>query len=198
VAAFACLAAPTCAQRPGDAPETDPVTYFIAVGDPASGFRDGDRELARWALEAWAGQAQPPLQLEPAAEEIAAIRLYWVRADEGLYGETRLRRVGDGVGADVFVRPDLRGLGLDIEQAAEADPLYRETIVYLTCVHELGHALGLGHTGAFADIMYTFQFGGDIVAYFRRFRDQLARRSDIPTASPFSPADIEALRRLAR
>lgn len=30
----------------------------------------------------------------------------------------------------------------------------RETVVCLTCVHQLGHALGLQHTPDFADLMY--------------------------------------------
>jgi len=72
---------------------------------------------------------------------------------------------------------------------AQQDPLFRDAIVYLTCVHELGHAFGLTHTRAFADIMYSFQFGGDFVAYFRRFRDRLRDRESIPVASPFSAGD---------
>ena len=91
--------------------------------------------------------------------------------------------------ADVFVHPDTESLGLDIAQRAKLDPLFRDTVVYLTCVHELGHAFGLPHTGAFSDIMYTFQYGGDFVAYFMRFREKLDTWDDIKLASPFSGAD---------
>ena len=59
------------------------------------------------------------------------------------------------------------------------DPLLRETIVYLTCLHESGHAFGLAHTHNFADIMYSFQYGGDIAAYFGRYRARLKTRADI-------------------
>jgi predicted Zn-dependent protease len=78
--------------------------------------------------------------------------------------------------------------------APGGDPLLRETIVYLTCLHESGHAFGLAHTHNFADIMYSFQYGGDIKAYFGRYRVQLKDRADIPMHSGISPADRVALR----
>ncbi len=69
----------------------------------------------------------------------------------------------------------------------------RDTVVYLTCLHESGHGLGLAHTRQFADIMYSFQFGGDIGEYFGRYRRQLNRREDIPKHTGMSASDREAL-----
>ena len=69
------------------------------------------------------------------------------------------------------------------------DPLLRDTIIFLTFVHETGHALGLRHTAKFEDIMYTFQYGGDIPEYFGRYRRQLASRADIPKHVGMSAAD---------
>jgi len=71
----------------------------------------------------------------------------------------------------------------------QEDPLLRDTIVYLTCLHETGHALGLQHTAAFADIMYSFQFGGDIPEYFGRYRRLLTVRSDIRKHAGMSADD---------
>lgn len=192
--AGALLVAAACAESEAQrGPERIEVRYWVGDGSPESGFRNGDGELARWALELWARQVDPPLELVPVPESEASIRLYWVRADEGLYGETRTRLIDGRPVADVYVRPDLTGLGADIEAAAEADPLFRDVVVYLTCVHETGHAFGLPHTADYADIMYSFQYGGDFVEYFRRFRNRLGGRDDIPAASPLSPADREAL-----
>ena len=84
-------------------------------------------------------------------------------------------------------------LGPDISKAAAADTLLRDAIVYLTCLHESGHALGLPHTGAFADIMYTFQFGGDIPEYFGRYRRLLKTRADIANHGGMSDADRKVL-----
>lgn len=169
-----------------------PITYFVARGAPESGFRDGDRELAIWALEAWGRLADPPLQFVPASEETATLRIYWIAPGSGLYGEMRARTMNGRPAADLFVSADTDGLGPDIAELARRDPLFRDTVVHLTCVHELGHAFGLPHTSSFADIMYSFQYGGDFVAYFRRFRDALATRADVARTSAFSRADSTA------
>src|SRR5262249_41856096 len=113
-------------------------------------------------------------------EEDAHIRIYWANGNQGLYGEARPIVVKGVLGAEVYVLPpSMKG----------EDPLLRDTIVYLTCLHESGHALGLSHTAAFADIMYSFQFGGDIPEYFGRYRRQIDRREDIPKHSGMSAAD---------
>ena len=65
-------------------------------------------------------------------------------------------------GSAVFVLPDTRALGREIHDRAQADPVFRDVVVYLTCLHELGHAFGLAHTDRFADTMYFFGHGGDI------------------------------------
>jgi hypothetical protein len=175
-----------------------PLGYFIAPGVAGSGYREGDDALARSALEGWASLADPPLRLFAADEADAVVRVYWVPAGGDLYGEMRARVVDGEPAADIFVHPDTDALGPDIAPVARADSLVRDAIVYLTCVHELGHAFGLGHTASFADIMYSFQYGGDIVAYFMRFRNRLRTRSDIPTTSPFSAGDAAAFRVLYR
>ena len=103
----------------------------------------------------------------------AIIKIYWVGARAGLYGETR--------GGDVYVRPD------------PGEGLSREAIVYLTCLHETGHALGLAHTANFDDIMYNFQYGGDIAEYFGRYARKLVKREDIRKYSGISPYDRKRL-----
>src|SRR5262249_31957210 len=130
------------------------------------------------------------------AEDQAEVRVFWVPAGEGRYGEMRAFQAGQLRGAAVFIRPDTTALAPPIANAARQDPLMRETVVYLTCLHELGHALGLEHTAAFADIMYFFGYGGDIPNFFNRYRLQLHTRSDIAMTSGLSASDISRVRAL--
>ena len=152
--------------------------------------RSGDPQLAQWALDAWQKISAGKLAFESTSvRERAHIRILWTSGNEGLYGEARPIMV-DGVrGAEVYVLPPPPG-------SYEKDPLLRDTIVYLTCLHETGHALGLSHTTAFADIMYSFQYGGDIAEYFGRYRRRLTSRGDIPKYSGTSEADRRRLAEL--
>jgi hypothetical protein len=154
--------------------------------------QSGDPQLAQWALDAWQKVSSGKLNFESTTvREHASIRILWTGGQEGLYGEAK-PIVVDGVrGAEVYVLPPPAG-------SYPNDPLLRDTIVYLTCLHETGHALGLSHTDSFVDIMYSFQYGGDIAEYFARYRRQLRSRNDIPKYSGTSEADRKRLAEILR
>lgn len=154
---------------------------------PESGCKPDDPELAQWAMEAWQAASGGELRLEKTADRAQArIRIYWVSGSGGLYGETRMIDVNGERGAEVYVLPAVVPPG-------GKDELLRDAIVYLTCLHETGHALGLEHTANFADIMYSFQYGGDIPEYFGRYRGLLTTRSDIRKHAGMSEADRRKL-----
>ena len=173
---------------------THPVSYFIAAGSERTGFRPSDRQLALWAIEAWRRSASNTLRFEPAAESDAIVRLYWAERSEGQFGEMQPLAIGGRPGAAVFIRPDMESFGPDIARRAHGDSLFRDGIVYLTCLHELGHALGLVHTHDFRDVMYFFGYGGDIGEFFGRYRAQLHARGDIATVSGLSAGDVSQLK----
>ena len=136
-----------------------------------------ERPIRTWRSGRWRPgrrhrAASSPLE-RTADKSKAIIRIYWESGRAGLYGETR--------GGDVYVRPD------------PGEGLLREATVYLTCLHETGHALGLSHTANFEDIMYNFQYGGDISEYFARYVRKLVRREDIRKYSGISPNDQKRL-----
>jgi hypothetical protein len=195
VAVAALLLSNAGAVTSGAASQRPPVVipYFIADGAGKRGFLATDPELARWALQAWQRSADR-LRFEASREDQALVRMYWAEPADGRYGEAQPLVLGDRRGTAVFVRPDTNGLGPEIATRAASDGLLRETIVYLTCLHELGHALGLTHTSDFRDIMYSFGYGGDLAAYFGRYRAQIRSRADIARVSGLSTADIERLR----
>jgi len=190
-------ASPALAQRQRPAVPAagaeQPILAYISPEGPAN--RRGDRALAEWALAAWTQASGGTLAFQVVEEARARLRLYWV-SQGSLYGEMRPILVEGRRGAAVFVRPELEGLGGEIEDRARADPLFRDTIVYLTCVHEIGHALGLEHTADYDDIMFFFGYGGDILNYFQRHRQKLQKRADIAQHWGLSQSDIRRIRQL--
>jgi Matrixin len=167
---------------------------------PETACQKTDVQLAEWALAAWQAASDGKLHLERTDQMSRAnIRLHWADSEQGQYGETRPFVTDSMRGAEVYVRPDLRAMGPDIFAAASQDSLFRDTVVYLTCLHETGHALGLSHTDDFADIMYFFGYDkGDVREYFGRYRRKLRSRADIVKNSGLSPQDrarlIQALK----
>lgn len=181
---------------PLDVSDSIPVSIVDLTGGSGSAGVD-DAQLARWALEDWSRALDGQLRFHVVDDEGAAtIRVRFVPPGGGQYGEMLQLRIGEKRGAAVFVRPDTEALGSVIAGRAARDPLYRETIVYLTCVHELGHALGLAHTSDYADIMYAFGFGGDVEEYFMRFRRQIDVRDDLRGLSGLSDSDRARVRAL--
>jgi hypothetical protein len=175
----------------------DPITYFIQDGKGIPGYRESDRELAKLALDAWSRESGGRLKFTEAKESDAAlIRFRWISPDGNLYGETQRVQVNGKAGAVVYVMPQVSVQGEPLAGRAVQDNLLRETVVYLTCVHELGHAVGLPHTSNFEDIMYYFGYGGNILDYFMRYRSKLQSRADIAKYSGLSPSDIAVLQKI--
>jgi hypothetical protein len=176
-------------------PQTVP--YYISDGKGIAGYDSGDGELATLALQAWSRESGGRVKFTPAVSEgDALLRVRWASPDQGLFGETQRITVNGKPGAVVFILPGVANMGEAFATRAGRDRLFRDTIVYLTCVHETGHALGLQHTANFDDIMYYFGYGGDLVAYFLRYRDKLQSRADISKFSGLSPNDIAVLKKL--
>ena len=180
--------------RPLEPPADGIVKYFIASPLEDAAALPADEDLAAWAFESWQRAGDGAFKfMRVTDEDEALVRLYWVPPGGGQYGEMRPLDVGGRRGAAVYIRPDTTALGPDISERARLDTLFRDTVVYLTCVHELGHALGLSHTAEFEDIMYFFGFGGDIREFFDRYRRRLKARDDIRAASALSAGDLAQL-----
>ena len=180
--------------QPLEPPADGIVKYFVAPPLEEAAALPADEDLAAWAFESWQRAGDGAFKfVRVIDEDEALVRLYWVSPGGGQYGEMRPLDVGGRRGAAVYIRPDTKALGPDISERARLDALFRDTVVYLTCVHELGHALGLTHTAEFEDIMYFFGFGGDIGEFFDRYRRRLKARDDIRAASALSAGDLAQL-----
>ena len=151
----------------------------------------GDQLVER-AMRTWTTAADGAFTLRRTfITREASIRIFFNGAD-GNYGETRPRidpLTGLINAAEVNIAAD---------SPIEVDAMTRDIIVYLTALHELGHALGLEHTANFDDIMYLFREPGDGARYFGNYRRRLRSADDIGSAAAtgLSPYDVTALRTL--
>ena len=147
---------------------------------------NADADLAVWAIESWERVSAGKLKLERVDDpEKATLQVVHVQGGGGQYGEAVPIMINGRRGVRLYIRSASFG---------GEDKLLRETIVYLTVLHEAGHAFGLQHTRNFEDIMYSFQYGGDLEEYFQRYRRKLTRREDIRKHSGIAPGDLRQLK----
>jgi hypothetical protein len=183
---------------PGHPPAIQPrngvITYFISetlVGSAAASrrqaFKADDPELAGWALGEWQRALKDAVRFRPDTESNASITMYWLPWKPNEHGVTRTRRAGGGFQSTIFVRPDTAHLPPAIAQRAAQDPLYRDVIVYLTCLHEFGHALGLGHSAQPDSVMQA----RSSQTLFDAIRARVRARGDLRNAAVLSAGDVQ-------
>lgn len=156
--------------------------------DPLQAPPGGDA-LVEKAMKTWTTAAAGRFTLERIADDGAPVRVHFMSADYR-YGVTAPRvspQSGHIERAEVAVAAD-----------AGRDALERRIIVYLTALHELGHALGLEHTTDITSIMYLFREPGDGDRFFGTYRQRLKSADDIgsPIATGLSADDVVTLKKL--
>jgi hypothetical protein len=157
--------------------------------DPLNAPPGGDLLVER-AMRTWTRAADGRFTLQKMAGMTdAPVRVHFMSADYR-YGVTapRVDRVtGLIVRAEVAVAAD-----------AGRTPLERSIIVYLTALHELGHALGLEHTTDNRTIMYLFREPGDGERFFDAYAQRVRSIDDIGSdqATGLSSDDVTTLRAL--
>ena len=161
------------------------MSYYIADGYKEAGYQSGDAELVIWALQEWQRASNGALRFVAHDHEGSAlIRIYWLPWAKANLGETRPILSRGRIATSVFIRPNI---GAAIVPA-RTDPVLRDVILYVVCLHELGHALGLGDSTDDRDIMWAGGQGRDQAVY-ERLRRRVDSRAEISAMSWLSSAD---------
>ena len=169
-----------------------PIPYFIDEPALSRGGRTQDRWLAERAIHAWDNALRGWLCMTPAPAMEAAVRVYWGMTGDRL-GLMQAIEAGPYRGGEVYVHIQPESFHPQLAEACREDPLFRDAVVYLTLLHETGHALGLVHTVEMRDAMY---FGGDYVGFYKAYRSKLRTLEDIRRHPGLSGEDIDRLRAL--
>src|SRR5262245_7345709 len=176
---------------PGQSPSRWAPGAAISVWIDRANAPTGASDLVERAVTTWASAIGKSVGLRGAkARDGAAVRVRF-SSSRGLYGETRPQvdpATGAIVSAEVVIATDTGG----------DDPVTQRIVLYLTALHELGHALGLRHSDNFADIMYAFRRPDDGERFFAAYRRRLRTADEIgsPAASGLSANDLAAVREL--
>src|SRR5262245_35316351 len=167
-----------------------PPAAHVAVWMDSTHAPAAAHALVERAMKNWSDASNGQLRLVPVQTRAeAAIRIVFVSSDN-VYGEAAPRvdpKTGFIAHADIA-----------INSGVPDDPIDARIIVYLTALHELGHAIGLPHSDTFSAIMYRFRRVDDGERYFGAYRKKIRSVDDVGSdrATGLDPEDIATLRGL--
>lgn len=138
-----------------------PLKVYIppdAVASKVRGYRAGDGKIFRRAFDLWQKQSNGKIQfIYESAPDKANIRCSWVSEQKQLALPDAIGVCTRYTGSRNYIsKAEIQILTFGKERTAptSAGAQFRVNSLFETCLHEIGHSLGLNHSPSDKDVMY--------------------------------------------
>lgn len=129
-------------------PKDQPLKVYIGSGDYVPGYRDEIKKFMLEAMDVWSANSGGRLKFK-LTDDIDNAQIICLFGDDGDTALASASGYTQAFGGSAYITNSLIKIKTEVAGSPLSDEDFR-----ITAIHELGHALGLGHSKNEKDIMY--------------------------------------------